>query len=139
MRCVECRGAGFRIRNGHGEGCPSCAGTGVVQSSKDIPQAVRDALATRSGGICEVCHAAVATDAHHRQYRSRGGRHLIQNLVHVCGPGNAFGCHGDAHGSAPLEGVSINSWMTDPARIPFIDKLGVRWVLHPDGTKAVAA
>lgn len=63
----------------------------------------------------------------------------MENLIDICGPGNAFGCHGDAHGPEPLDGVAVSSWDPRPlADIPFTDKDGRRWVLHPDGTKSEA-
>lgn len=144
-RCTQCRGMGFTFdsRTNHGENCPSCGGTGVAASSKDIPPAIRAQVRERSGGVCEVCHSARATDQHHRQFRSRASRdgaHTVENLVDICGPGNAFGCHADAHGSKPPEGLAINSWEHRAiADIPFMDKLGARWLLHVDGTKELAA
>jgi hypothetical protein len=140
-RCPECRGAGyaFDARTNHGESCAACEGTGIVASAKDVPAAIREKVRERSGGVCEICHAAPATDQHHRKYRSRQGEHTVENLLDVCGPGNAFGCHADAHGKNPPEGVSLNSWEQNPERIPFVDKLGIRWTLSTDGTKAAAA
>lgn len=125
----------FDPRANHGENCRRCDGTGQVSSAKDIPQSVRELVRDRSGGICEVCHVHPATDQHHRKYRSRQGTHVVENLIDICGPGNAFGCHGDAHGPEPLEGVSINSWIADPADVPFTDRRGERWMLRADGTK----
>lgn len=139
-RCPSCRGMGytFDVRTSTGAGCDRCDGTGLVSAAKDIPADVRAKVRARSGGVCEVCFSHPATDQHHRKYRSRQGEHVVENLIDICGPGNAFGCHGDAHGPEPLEGVSINSWMTDPGEIPFTDKLGRSWRLNADGTKEVA-
>lgn len=67
------------------------------QKKPDIPPEVRAALLRRSVGLCEGCELRAATDAHHRLYRSRGGLHLIENLLHLCGSGNSSGCHGIAH------------------------------------------
>lgn len=57
----------------------------------------RDLLAQRSGGICELCHANPATNAHHRAPRGMGGTkrniHTIEWLLHLCGSGTT-GCHG---------------------------------------------
>lgn len=44
----------------------------------------RKLLRARSGGLCEVCQREPATDAHHRQNRSQGGRWEITNLLHLC-------------------------------------------------------
>jgi hypothetical protein len=38
----------------------------------------------RCGGICEVCHVAEATSAHHRLRRSQGGTNDLDNLLGVC-------------------------------------------------------
>jgi hypothetical protein len=63
--------------------------------------------------------------------------HSVENLLDVCGPGNVFGCHGTAHGHAPLLGTVISSYdARKPSEIPFTDALGYVWVLSPDGTKA---
>jgi hypothetical protein len=140
-RCSECRGSGylFNPKTNHGEGCERCAGTGQVSGAKDIPPAIRAKVRERSGGVCEVCFSAPATDQHHRKFRSRSGEHAVENLLDVCGPGNAFGCHADAHSADPLGGVSINSWETHPEHIPFTDKLGRSWLLNTDGTKQIIA
>lgn len=47
----------------------------------------------RSGGICEVCAIAYATNFHHRKNRSQGGRWTPENGLDVCGSGST-GCHG---------------------------------------------
>jgi hypothetical protein len=59
--------------------------------------AVLRALKIRSGGICEGCGEHAATEAHHIQYRSRGGSETLENALHLCGWGNHTGCHGVAH------------------------------------------
>lgn len=135
-RCPDCRGLGFRIIRDTGESCARCEGVGVVDGAQSVPPATAAALAVRSGGICEICHRHPATDKHHRQYRSRGGLHTIENLLHICGPGNVFGCHGDAHGPNPLEGVSISRWeRRTPDQIPFVDANGDPWTLTTDGKR----
>jgi hypothetical protein len=137
-RCPECRGTGylFNPRTNHGAACERCDGTGKVSAAKDIPAAIRAKVRERSGGMCEVCHVRPATDQHHRQFRSRGGEHIVENLVDICGPGNAFGCHADAHGPKPPEGLAVSSWATQPLdEIPFTDKFGISWLLMADGTK----
>jgi hypothetical protein len=60
----------------------------------------------RSFGLCEICGVRQATELHHRQYRSRGGRHEVANLLHVCGWGNHTGCHGKGHNP----GAHENGW-----------------------------
>lgn len=61
----------------------------------DIPQAVRDVVAARSGGDCEarikgVCQGR-ATEMHHRRRRNVKPAHTVPNLLHLCG---SRGCHG---------------------------------------------
>ena len=62
-----------------------------------FPPAVLRALKKRSMGVCEGCGLAQATEAHHRQFRSRGGPEILANALHLCGWGNHTGCHGVAH------------------------------------------
>lgn len=74
---------------------------------KRIPAKNRRLIELRSGGVCESCGDRPASDVHHRQYLSRGGSHDVHNLVHLCGFGNASGCHGRAHTNGWQEGLSI--------------------------------
>lgn len=83
-----------------------------------IPAKVLRAVQERSGGVCEGCGRRPAMEMHHRQYRSRGGRHEVVNLLHLCGSGNHTGCHGTAHTAMGAEaGWSVHSWAT-PAEVP---------------------
>lgn len=135
-RCKTCRGAGYSIIRQEGVVCATCQGTGQVNASKEIPPANRALVRKRSGGICEICHVQPATDVHHRQYRSRGGSHDVENLIDACGPGNVFGCHGRAHGADPLPGTTVSRYNVTPlSEIPFTDRRGDRWTLLPDGRK----
>jgi len=130
----------FDNRTNRGENCARCEGTGKVSGAKDIPAPIRAKVRERSRGMCELCHVQPATDQHHRQYRSRGGEHIVENLLDLCGPGNVFGCHADAHGSEPLDGVSVSRWEHRPLNIiPFTDKHGRSWLLNADGTKDTIA
>lgn len=71
-------------------------------------------LHARSGGVCEICGRAEATEIHHRKYRSRGGGHNIENLLHVCGMGNASGCHGRCHsGEGEANGWAVHAWQDE--------------------------
>lgn len=85
----------------------------------------RDRVAERSGGICEVCGAARATNYQHRKNRSQGGPWSASNGLHVCGSGTT-GCHGYIH-AHPAEsyerGWSVHSW-DDPADIPAQTHIG---------------
>jgi 5-methylcytosine-specific restriction endonuclease McrA len=83
-----------------------------------IPTKVRAGVHKRSCGVCEGCGLRPAAEVHHRQYESRGGKHLLSNLIHLCGWGNHTGCHGVAHSKAGEErGWSVRSGFT-PAEMP---------------------
>ena len=98
-----------------------------IEKSKADSKAAYEAVAARSGGICEGCGAEPATDMHHRLYRSRGGRDEVVNILHLAGPGNTGKCHGRAHNDpeATVEGWSVASW-DDPADKPVLYR--GRWV-----------
>jgi hypothetical protein len=58
-----------------------------------IPPAVREEVAARSGGWCEIDHplcGGPARHMHHILMRSQGGKHNAGNLLHVCAQGHAF-------------------------------------------------
>ena len=55
-------------------------------------QSLRAQLMERSGGICECCSQALATQAHHLRYH-RWGAESIDDLLHVCRE-----CHTLLHG-----------------------------------------
>lgn len=85
-------------------------------SRRDPMVAARPIVAKRSGGMCERCGAARASDMHHRKLR-RHGDHGPANLVHLCGSGTT-GCHGWVHANpaaALLEGFICPSW-EDPRK-----------------------
>lgn len=106
-----------------------------------ITRETRLALHNRSMGRCEWCGRADRhLEAHHRLYRSRGGRHDASNLVMLCGWGNTLGCHGRAHGAAEGDteaaeraGMALRTG-TDPAFVPIRSVVfGMPIYLHPDG------
>lgn len=78
----------------------------------------RARVAQRSGGVCEVCGSAQATNFHHRQNASQGGKWLPSNGLHLCGSGTT-GCHGRVTANpvwARKHGWSVPSW-DDPRKI----------------------
>lgn len=103
-----------------------------------IPKRVRAIVEARSGGVCEGCRAAPASEMHHRKFRSRGGRDEVVNILHLCGWGNHSGCHGVAHSGA--RGADLG-WALpsgsnperQPANAAFYDLTGHAWWLLPDG------
>lgn len=95
------------------------------------PAVIRE-MKKRSRGICEGCGVEQATEAHHRQYRSRGGSDLLSNALHLCGSGNHSGCHGIAHTIIGEQlGWSIRSGF-DPAIVPVFHKFDGTWSRQPD-------
>jgi hypothetical protein len=77
-----------------------------------IPASVRKTVLDRAQGRCERCgKPAEHLELHHRQYRSRGGKHLASNIVALDGWGNHTGDHGWAHTTTEAEdqGFSIRS------------------------------
>lgn len=106
-----------------------------------MPEKHREIVAGRSGGMCERCLVRPATEIHHRRYLSRGGKHNVANLLHLCNPnggGNAGdGCHAEAHtGIGGEVGTSISRHNPRPeTEIPFTDLLGREWVLDDEGGK----
>lgn len=106
-----------------------------------ITPATRLALHNRSMGRCEWCGRADRhLEAHHRLYRSRGGRHDASNLVMLCGWGNTLGCHGRAHGAAPGDTeAALRAGITlatgeNPAAIPIRSVVfGIPSWLLPNG------
>lgn len=80
----------------------------------------RAAVRARSGGICEVCGRAPATNFQHRQGKAQMGAWSAENGLAVCGQGNATGCHGRIHQNPALayeRGWSVRS-TDDPASSP---------------------
>ena len=94
------------------------------KAEKEARRLVRE----RSGGICEICGAARATNYQHRQNRSQAGVWSASNGLDVCGSGTT-GDHGYIH-AHPAEsyerGWSVHSW-DNPAEVPVQTALG--WVL----------
>ena len=98
-----------------------------------FPERVKKLVRQRSGGICEGCGTALATEFHHRKYKSRGGKDTTANCLHLCGWGNHTGCHGLAHSANPPEGWAVHSWDI-PTIAPAALARG-RVILHDDGTE----
>lgn len=95
--------------------------------------AVSALIEKRSGGVCEGCGVAPATEKHHRQFRSRGGSNRASNGLHLCGWGNHTGCHGRAHAGAIGEslGWAIRSGF-DPLEVPVFRHVDSTWWRYDD-------
>lgn len=106
-----------------------------------MPNKNAKSVETRSHGMCERCLVNPATEIHHRRYLSRGGKHNVANLLHLCNPnggGNAGdGCHAEAHtGIGGEVGTSISRYNPKPeSEITFTDLLGHEWRIDDDGGK----
>lgn len=97
-----------------------------------MTDAVRQLLAARSDGICELMATractGTATDWHHRQRRDHGDD-SITNALHGCRT-----CHGWAHNHPTV--AKVNGWIVptweQPATVP-VQRQGVWVELTPDG------
>ncbi|SFN66740.1 HNH endonuclease [Mycetocola miduiensis] len=96
------------------------------------------ALKKRSRGLCEGCGLEPATEAHHAQYKSRGGPDTLGNALHLCGWGNHTGCHGIAHSGARGEslGWAIRSGH-NPLLVPKFRRFDSKWWRYDDEGGAV--
>lgn len=103
-----------------------------AQVSREEREARRLLLA-RSGGTCEMCGRAPASDAHHRVNRSQGGRWEIANLLHLC---HAHHMQVTVNPAVAVgRGWSVRS-TSDPASTP-VWLAGRGWsYLRPDGSVA---
>ena len=81
------------------------------------PQGARRLVALRSGGICEFCRVAKATEHHHRKRRTQGGKNSEANLVHLCHDCHHVKIHGNAAWAYEV-GWLVRSWQ-DPAEVPW--------------------
>lgn len=62
-----------------------------------VPKEIAQIVVDRADGMCEImsretgCNGR-AEQLHHRQLRSQGGKHDVENMIHICEP-----CHHWAH------------------------------------------
>ena len=96
----------------------------------------RDTVRARSGGVCEICDAARATNFQHRLAKAHGGPWEVANGLAVCGMGNVSGCHGRIHQN-PIE-AEANGWTVlsghDFRSIPVLHAVHGRVLLGDDGS-----
>lgn len=84
-----------------------------------VEKTARAMVRERSGGVCEVCGTARATNYQHRKNRSQAGEWSVVNGLDVCGSGTT-GCHGWIHANPTKSyerGWMVHSW-DDPANVP---------------------
>jgi len=104
--------------------------------SRLLYRAAGDVVDARSGGRCEICRNAHATEHQHRIRRGTGGSsrnpaiHRVSSLLHLCQP-----CHHDAdhHPDRFDLGWSVRRG-NDPAAQPVLLG-GEFWLLADDGTR----
>jgi len=93
------------------------------------PRSVTDQVDARDAQRCVKCGRPLAGGSrHHRQLRSQGGKHTVQNLVLMCGSGTT-GCHGWTHAHPVVAadmGWIVLSW-EEPDEKPMLTWRG--WVL----------
>jgi 5-methylcytosine-specific restriction endonuclease McrA len=114
------------------------------KASPKQKKTARDLVAARDEGRCQLC-GEYTTEQHHRRGMARmGGPALLdmpENLITLCGPGNAAGCHGKVH-SQPnwARGEGLMLWATqDPMAEAVHTRNGWRFLLLPDGSWIEAA
>jgi Holliday junction DNA helicase RuvB len=97
--------AGVRTHHGHDH------------RARDIetPPWMRNLVLRRDGYRCRACRSRVSIHAHHIEFRSHGGRTLLDNLITVCER-----CHGLIHGDLlRIVGGDVKS-------VTFVDRTGRR-------------
>lgn len=80
-----------------------------------LPRSVRLAVQARADGLCEACGMGGPDHIHHRQLRSQGGQHVLDNLIHV-----HHGCHEQIHAN-PTRSYALGLMVrrgVDPATVP---------------------
>ncbi|WP_017791901.1 hypothetical protein [Leucobacter salsicius] len=104
------------------DGYAECAG-------RDMDRSAWSSVPVQSGPM--------GSSTHHRQLRSRGGKHAPSNLVTLTGSGTT-GEHGWVHANpaiATVLGYMVNSW-DEPAEIPIFRVApygpGYGWYLQDD-------
>ncbi|HEX5098288.1 MAG TPA: hypothetical protein VFV94_02260, partial [Polyangiaceae bacterium] len=81
------------------------------RATQTIPPATRRTVLRRDGGKCRVpgCRHAVFTEPHHLERRCEGGKHLVDNLVTLCGAHHRAAHSGSLVISGiPSSGLSFN-------------------------------
>lgn len=91
----------------------------------------RPAVAGRSGGVCEYCRSARATDKHHRVSRGVGGKWHPANIIDLCRACHARATNprtNDPSAWAYTNGLCLRSTDGDPADHPVITPYGHLWL-----------
>lgn len=75
-------------------------------------------------GMCRVCRKQWGTNLHHLVGKGVGGDDVADNLVPLCGLGNAAGCHGLIHAQDETACVKLGASLTTNERGYVIAKKG---------------
>lgn len=70
--------------------------------ARDFSPSVRETVAQRSGGVCEICKQRPVAHLHHAQYRSSGGTGEIANALGVC-----IVCHEVCHSTRAMRQYAV--------------------------------
>lgn len=108
--------------------------------SSDFSALALRIMKARSAGRCEGCgRPDLRLEAHHVQYRSRGGAGTAGNGLLLCGSGNHSGCHGLAHSAeGEVRGWAVRSH-DEPSQVPRWAARFSQYVLMTDSGLVIAA
>ena len=68
-----------------------------ISKRRNFTTSVKSQIKSRSNEICEICYCRVATDYHHIMPKSRSGRGVYTNGLHLCRT-----CHRGLHDNMTL-------------------------------------
>ena len=108
---------------------------GRRKNKNRMPPEVAAVVVERAGGTCEIMHPDAgcnfqAEQVHHRQMRSQGGQHTVENMVHIC-----HLCHGWVHRNPAYS--YDQGWLVKGSSNPSIEpftRQGLTVFLHSDGS-----
>ncbi|MFC9768815.1 HNH endonuclease [Rhodococcus jostii] len=103
-----------------------------------FPRKVRDQLDERSGGLCEICGTADATQRHHRRPRGSGGTRRTESNLAANGLMLCYRCHAFVEKEGRQTRVSyVRGYLVHqgdcPARVPVHYRGGQVAFLTDDG------
>lgn len=110
---------------------------------KATPKEWAEIHAIVTARACQICFVRRATNAAHVVARSQGGDDWIDNLLGVCGMGNAAGCHGllHNHDRAALAKARLAILSSPAIRAYVLNRKGEAWLdrAYPPYTDWAAA
>jgi hypothetical protein len=91
-------------------------------------------------GPSRISDRGLRLEIHHRLPKGRGGKDSPDNLVTICGLGNAAGCHRsmDQNRAAALARGFVLHTGQDPLDVPAVYHDEVAWLLLRDATRIPA-